>query len=223
MSTNTTETTPGTQTTTETPAASPAHLDDATAMISELQAMGQRVPAFSFPADGNSNRKLTATATVPQAAILKMTALVQTRPLLTGSDIGPAELREMVSIAQAYAPVPDEAEAFAGALRHTINSIMAKAGSTVLSAYETAKRQSKRPEGADLRPHVADMKRLLSTRFGKKSKHQAAQQPTQQPTPQAPTPSSPSAPTSSQPNVSHAASAAGATDVVVTSPATKPQ
>ncbi len=80
----------------------------------------------------------------------------------------------------------------------------------MLSAYETtAKRQSKRSEGADLRPHVADMKRLLSTRFGKKSKRQAAQQPTLQATPQAPT--------SSQPNVSHAASAPAATDPAVTS------
>jgi hypothetical protein len=220
MSTNNTQSTPPTQTTAETPPGA-THLDDASTLILDIRALGPRIPAFSFPADVNANRRLSSLATIPKAALDRITDLVQTRPLLTGNDIGPAELRDLVSMASAYSSVPDEAEAFAGAARHTLASALAKAGSAALVAYEVAKRLSKRPEGADLRPHVADIKRLLGPRFGRKKK--AVQAP--QPTPEAPTSPSTSssstpAPTSSQPKAQPAASAAGAADSGVSAPVT---
>ncbi len=214
MTTKNTEVTQTTQPAADTPA-SPTHLDQATAMVQDLKAMGQRIPTFTFPTDVNSNRKLTSTATIPKEALDRITALVQSYPLLTGTDIGPDELRDLVSMASAYNSVPDEAEAFAGALRHTRTVALAKAGSTALIAYEVAKRLAKRPEWADLRPYVADIKRLLSR------KKRSAQTP--QPTPQAPTqtsPTSPSTPAPSQPKAQPAASVAVAADSGVTAPVT---
>ena len=228
MITKETATTSTTQPAAETPPAS-THVDDAKVMIQDIKGLGQRFPTFTFPTDANSNRKLSPTATVPMAALARITDLVQTNPLLTGNDIGPAELRDLVNIAVAYSSVPDEAEAFAGAARHTLTATLAKAGSAALTAYEVAKRQAKRPEGADLRPHVADIKRLLGTRFpGKKKKSAQAPQSTPQvPAPTAPSPSSSTssapAPTSSQPKVQSVASAASATDPVVTTPVTAPR
>jgi hypothetical protein len=208
MSTDNTQTPPTTPTTAETPAGS-THVEDASAMILEIQGMGQRIPSYSYPADENANRKLSVAASVPQAAIDKVTALVQTKPLLTGTALGPNEFRDRVMFISAYGPVPDEAEAFAQGLRHTLNVVKAEVGDATLAAYEVAKRQAKRADGADLRPHVADLKRLLSTRFGR---NRSKQQPAPEPTPQVPTPSQPTVPT-----VPHVASASGETDPVVTS------
>jgi len=211
MNTKNTQLTP-TTTTSETPPAS-THTADATVIIQALLDMAQGIPNYSFAADENANRRLAAAATVPQAAIDMVTALVQAKPLLTGTALGPDELRDRVTFVSAYGPIPDQAEAFADGLRHTLRVVRAQVGDATLTAYEVAKRQARRADGADLRPHVADLKRLLGQRFGRNRTRQQA----------APTPtlSSPSAPTSSQPNVSHGASASGATEVA--SQATKQQ
>ena len=109
-------------------------------------------------------------------------------------------------------------------LRHTRTTALAKAGSVALIAYEVAKRLAKRPEGADLRPHVADIKRLLGSRFGNRKKKSAQ---TPQPAPHVPAQTSPvspspstTAPASSQPKAQPAASVAGAADPGVTAPVT---
>jgi hypothetical protein len=217
MSTDNTQQTPTPPTTG--PAGS-THVEDASAMFQEIQAMSQRIPKFTFAADVNANRKLAAAASVPQAAIDKVTALVQTKPLLTGTALGPEEFRDRVIFISAYGPLPDEAEAFAGGLRHTLNAVKAEVGDATLAAYEMAKRQSRRAAGADLRPHVADLKRILGSHFGR---NRTRQQPAPQPTPQTPThasapqPTSSSAPATSQPKVQSAASASAETAPVVTS------
>jgi hypothetical protein len=205
------ETTQTTQTTTDAPTTS-THVEAAKALIDQIHAMQQQIPTFSFPAERNSTQKLVSAASVPHEVIDKVTALVQTKPLLTGNDLGPNELRDLVSFASSYGPVPDELEAFAQGLRHSVMTALNKAGSAALTVYEVAKRQSRRPESADLRPHVADLKRLLGTRFkgGKKA-------PRTTPTP-APQPS-PQTSTSSQSKVQPQASASGSTDPVVTAPA----
>ncbi len=183
MSTDNTQTTPTTEPA-ETPAES-RHVEEATAMILEFQVMGQRIPTFAFPVDANANRRLAQAASVPREAIDKVTALIQTKPLLTGNALGPDEFRERVAFISAYGPIPDQAEAFAEGLRHTLRVVQAEVGDATLTAYEVAKRQARRASGADLRPHVADLRRLLSGRFpGRKGKRHAAHQVT----PEAPTP-----------------------------------
>jgi hypothetical protein len=217
MATNTKETT---QTAAETPASGGStYADSAKAMIDHFHDMSQEVPKFLIPADENANRKLVSTGTLPAQVIDKIVAMIEQRPLLTGNELGPNEIRDRVSYAHAYGPVPDEVDAFSSALRHSVLTALSEAGRAALTVYEVAKRESKRPESADLRPHVADIKRLLGNRFAGRSKTAK----TTQPTPQAPTQSSSSAPTSSQPKVQSAASASGQTDVAETSPTSKQQ
>jgi hypothetical protein len=132
-------------------------------------------------------------------------------PLLTGNSLGPDEIRDRMDYASAYGPVPDELDAFSTALRHSVMTALSEAGRAALTVYEVAKRESKRPESADLRPHVADLKRLLSGRYGGRPK-----------APKAPThASSSSASTSSESTVESEASASAATEPVVTAPASK--
>jgi hypothetical protein len=169
MSTKNSGTIDETETNAGTPATS-THVDGAGAMIAELHAMQERTPMFSFPTERNSTQKLSTAASVPRAALDKVVAMVETEPSLSASQIGPDELRDLVAFASAYGPVPDEMEATAYGLRHTVTAALNKAGSVALIVYEVAKRQSRRPESAHLRPHVADLKRLLGVRFGKKSK-----------------------------------------------------
>jgi hypothetical protein len=185
-----------------------------TTMIDQLHAMEQQIPTFSFPAERNSTQKLTTAASVPRQAIDKVVALIETNPLLTGNYIGPDDLRDLVSFASAYGPLPDEMEATAQGLRHTVTAALNKAGSVVLMVYEMAKRQSKLPEYAYLRPHVADLKRLLGARFGKKKNRQQAISESQ--VTESGQASSPSE--SSQPEAS-----ATATDATASTPPTAPK
>jgi hypothetical protein len=78
--------------------------------------------------------------------------------------------------------------------------------------YELAKRQSKLPEYAYLRPHVADLKRLLGARFGKKRSRQQA---ISDSTPQVAESASAHAPS---PSASQPVASPSATDMVVTPP-----
>ncbi len=195
MATNATATT---QTTADTPASGDSgYADSAMTMFEQIQAMKQEVPKFTVPVDVNSSRKLASTGSVPLEAVNKVLTLIQQRPLLTVNGLGPDQFRDRVAYAFAYGPVSVEIDAFATELRHSVLTARSELGRATLTVYEVIKRESKRPEAADLRPHVADLRRLLSTRFGKK-KHQS-QLPSQQATPQAPSPSSSaSAPTAAQ-------------------------
>ena len=54
-----------------------------------------------------------------------------------------------------------EAEAFKRALAHTIRTAKAAAGESALDVYAVAQRLAKRKDGAELVPHVKDMRRKL--------------------------------------------------------------
>ena len=94
-----------------------------------------------------------------------------------------------MSFADAYEPVADELEAFAHFIRHSVISARNTAGSDALTTYALAQRLAKRPESADLAPHVDDMRRALGNR-GRKAKAKPAP---------APTPTQPSPVTTSSP------------------------
>jgi hypothetical protein len=82
--------------------------------------------------------------------------------------IDAASMRDSTGFALAYEPAVVEAYAFARAVEHTIRVEKAKAGSSALDIYAVARRLSRRKNGAELKPHVDDMRRKLKR--GKKRK-----------------------------------------------------
>ena len=136
-------------------------------------------------------------------------AVTNSKPLVRGGSADPAQTRDQMSMGEAFLPVADELEALATFIRHSSTATKNKAGSDALTTYELARRLAKRPETADLAPHVADMHRALNKGRKQRSKKAAptTPSPTQPPatpttTPATPAPEHPVAVTPSTPSSS---------------------
>jgi hypothetical protein len=127
----------------------------------------------------------------PEFVELTAVAVTNSQALVRGGGADPAQTRDHMNKGDAYLPLADELEALALFIRHSSTTAKNKAGSDALTTYELAKRLAKRPEHADLAPHVADMRRALNR--GRKTKSQAAPPPTPDPTqpPATPSPTTP--------------------------------
>jgi hypothetical protein len=136
--------------------------ESAQARVQELRAMRQQIPNFVIPTDKTEHRKLTKAASVPQAFIELTAVAVKNSPsLVRGGATDPEQSRDLLSFADAYAPVADELEALAQFIKHSVTAARNKAGSEALTTFALAQRLAKRPENAELVPHVDDMRRAL--------------------------------------------------------------
>jgi hypothetical protein len=135
--------------------------------VGEIRAMRELIPKFVIPASNAASRRLNSAASVPQQFVeLAAVAVTNSKVLVRPGGVEPAESRDLMSYAEAYAPVADELEALAHFIRHSVRAARNRAGSDALTTYALAQLLSKRPETADLAPHVADMRTALKKRFG---------------------------------------------------------
>jgi hypothetical protein len=88
-------------------------------------------------------------------------AVTNQKALVREERVPPAEIRDLVSYADAYSPVADELEALAQFVRHSVTVARNTAGSEALTTYSLAQRLAKMPQHAHLVPYVADMRRAL--------------------------------------------------------------
>ena len=142
-----------------------SHADIAQARVAEVRAMRDRIPDLVIPESKGASRKLVSAATVPpQFVELTAVAVKNSETLVRKGGADPAELRDLMSYAEAYEPLADELEALAQFVRHSVIAARHKAGSDALTTYALAQVLATRSETADLAPHVADMKRALGKR-----------------------------------------------------------
>lgn len=175
------------------PAPAPAPVDHssaAQALVDQLRAMREQIPYFTIPESPLAGARLLRGATVPAPFVeLTAVALKNSPALVRGGGADPSQLRDMLTYAGAYSPLADELEALALFVRHSVMAAKSTAGTDALTTYALAKRLAKRPETADLAPHVHDMRRALAA--GKrKAKATPAPSPLPAPTP-APVPAPP--------------------------------
>jgi hypothetical protein len=150
-----------------------SHTDTAQAMVEQARAMRQQVPNFVIPTSRSETQRMIKAASVPPEFVeLSAVAVKNTTPLAGGGALPPELTRDLMSFADAFDPVADELEALAQFIRHSTLAARHKAGSGALTTYALAKVLAKRPETADLAPHVADMRRAL--KFTRKAKSQPA-------------------------------------------------
>jgi hypothetical protein len=146
--------------------------------------MRQRIPNFVIPESKGALRRLVVAASVPQEFIeLAAVAVKNSAMLVRASGTDPAQIRDFMSFAEAYAPVADELEALAHFIRHSVKLARNKAGSDALTTYALAQRLARRPETADLAPHVNDMRNALGPRFRRAKAKQVPQAPAPSPVP----------------------------------------
>lgn len=138
------------------------YTDAAQVLIDQTRAMRQQVPNFAIPLSKGDSRRLNSAASVPPEFVeLTNVAVKNSAPLVRGDSMDSAQSRDLLSFADAFGPFADELEALAQFVRHSIKVAKNKAGSDALTTYALAKRLAKRPETADLVPHVDDMRRAL--------------------------------------------------------------
>lgn len=160
------------------PAAPVNHTEEAQARVEEIRAMRQSMPNFAFPTSRNATQRLSAVASLPPEFIeLGTVAISNSAALVRGDGADPFEIRDWMAFAKAYGPVADEHEAMAHFIRHSVAAAKFRAGSEALTTYALAQRLAKRPENADLAPHVADMRRALGPRFRRKKSAPATPEP----------------------------------------------
>ena len=150
------------------------HAETAQARLEELRLWREQIPRFVIPPTPDATRRLSSAASVPPAFIeLTNVAVASQKALVREESISPAEIRDLVSYADAYSPLADELEAIAQFVRHSVTNARNTAGSEALTTYSLAQRLAKKPQHAALVPHVADMRRALG-RFRKLTAEEAA-------------------------------------------------
>jgi len=151
------------------------HADAAQERIKELRLWRAQIPNFVIPQTADAMQRLASAASVsPEFVELTNVAVANQTSLVRAEGLEPAEVRDLVSYADAYDPLADELEAAAQFVRHSATSARNKAGTEALTTYALAQRLAKQPEHAALKPHVADMRRALGR--GRKSTPEARAQ-----------------------------------------------
>jgi len=151
-----------------------SHTDSAQARIEEIRAIVQKIPNLVIPTSKGAGQRLIATASVPKKFVeLTAVAVRNSAPLVRQSGQDLEQDRDRTSYAEAYAPVADELEAQAHFVRHSVAVAKSEVGSSALTTYAMARLLAKRPETADLLPHVEDMSKALGRR-GRNSKSKPA-------------------------------------------------
>lgn len=140
------------------------HAETAQARLQELRLWREQIPRFIIPETTDATKRLARAASVPPAFIeLTNVALANQKALVRGQSVSPAEIRDLVSYADAYGPVADELEALAQFVRHSVTTARNTAGSEALATYSLAQRLARIPKYAGLAPYVADMRRALGS------------------------------------------------------------
>ena len=138
------------------------HIDAAQERIQELRRWREQIPRFIIPPTADATRRLAVAASVSAEFVaLTTVAVANQTSLVRVEGLAPAEVRDLVSYADAYDPLADELEAMAQFVRHSATAARNKAGNEALTTYALAQRLAKLPENAGLKQHVADMRRAL--------------------------------------------------------------
>jgi hypothetical protein len=171
-----------------------SYAESALALVEELRAMREKIPNLVIPETRDSRRRLSIAASVPPEFVELASMAVKTHaPLVRGGGQDLAQNSDLKSFAEAYGPLGDELEALTSFVKHSVTKALNTVGSEALTTFALAKRLSKRPESADLIPHVDAMGKALGKR-NRKSKSKPAPKPA---TAVTPAPEEPSPVTSS--------------------------
>lgn len=138
------------------------HTETAQMRVEELRRWREQIPRFAIPPAADATRRLASAGSVPAIFIeLTNVALAKQTTLVRAEGATPAQVRDMVGYAEAYAPLADELEALAHFVRYSVMAARNAAGNEALTTYSLAQRMSKLPQFAYLKPYVADMRRAL--------------------------------------------------------------
>jgi predicted phage tail protein len=129
-------------------------------LLEKIRALHADVPNFKQPMSKSEQQRLISNAGVDDDFLDGAAVMLESSPALRSvSGVEPESLRETVRFAAAYIAVVDELAAFSRAVAHTILVRRDASGKDARAIYDLAKALSRKPEGASLLPHIAQMKK----------------------------------------------------------------
>ncbi len=145
------------------------HADEAKLILEKIRALRAEIPRLTTEGleDG---RKLVSRARVPDDFMESVSVLIENTAHLeatVGTDA--ITLRDSYGFAIAYEPVVQELLALANIVTNTIRVQRANAGASALTAYAITRRLSRDKGGAELIPHVKDMRNKLHRKRARKA------------------------------------------------------
>lgn len=137
------------------------HAEGAKALVEKIRVIRAEIPRFVPEGPGDA-KALSTRASVSEQFIESASVAMQASDLLDGSSRTTADaLRDAIAFVLAYQAALTEGKAFVRAMTHTLRAAKAAAGGRALDIYAIAQRLAKEVDGAELVPHVEDMRRKL--------------------------------------------------------------
>ena len=137
------------------------YTEEAKALVAQIRAIREQIPRFTPEGPGEA-RAMAVKASLSEQFLEAASVSIQKSPALEAiSGTRPEILRDASAFALAQQAALTEAEALVRAIAHTIRAAKAAAGGSALDIYAIAQRVAKRKDGAELAPHVKDMRRKL--------------------------------------------------------------
>lgn len=139
-----------------------SHSAAVSVVLEKIRALREDIPGFTQPQNRAAAQRLIANASLPDDLLETVSVAIQSSPALaSASNVKAEDVRDTIRFAAAYGAVADEAEAFARAVRHTINVRRAETAQACLVVYDLAKGLARKVEGADLVPHILDIRKTI--------------------------------------------------------------
>lgn len=165
-----------------TEAGSPDFAALASQMNGLLDQLVALIPDYTQP-DPESVPKVSGNARFANELIAPtVTAIANYEPLRQHNLFDVEAGRQALAARDEFRPVAARMAAVTAALNFTVDSKLAHAAMETLQTYQWAKRHAEAPEGAALRPYVAEMKRVVAKTINRRPKGQSS------PAPGAPSP-----------------------------------
>jgi hypothetical protein len=139
------------------------HAMESKVFVGNIRTLREGIPRLT-PEGPRDARALAGRAAVSQEFIEAAGTAMQASDLLDGSSPTTAEaLRDAIAFVLAYQSALTEGKAFVRALTHTLRAAKATAAGHALDIYALAQRLAKGEKGAELVPHVENMRHKLKT------------------------------------------------------------
>ena len=137
------------------------HNAEAKAFVEQIRTLRAAIPRLQ-PEGPRDARDMSKRSSVDQEFVEAAGTAMHASELLDGSSPTTADaLRDAIAFALAYQAALTEGKAFVRALAHMIRAAKATAGGHALDIYALAQRLAKKENGAELVPHVENMRRKL--------------------------------------------------------------
>jgi hypothetical protein len=146
------------------------HAEGARILVEKIRALRAEIPRLVTILAEDDARRLSARAGVPDSVLESASVAVEASPRLEGViGVDATTLRDSYGFAISYDAVVTELESLTRTVAHSIRVERAQAAAAALDIYAVARRLSRQKGGAELLPHVEDMRRKLNKGRSRKS------------------------------------------------------